>query len=99
MPFTRAQHRKDFVDAVIAGGGNIRTTQQWGRLKLEEDNWKDDPEGQIKVRRMHDFFENIIREHTAHIYPELMAKKEDFKFGIKGLFIIILFIFNLAFLF
>ena len=79
VPFTSAQKRKDFVEAVIAGGGQIRTTQQWGRLKLESQNWSDDPIGQEKVIKMHAFFENLIRKHAAMIYPELMEKKDSFR--------------------
>lgn len=77
VPYTGAQNRKDFVKKVINGGGKIRTTQQWARLKLENFNY--DEEKESKVREMHMFFENVIREHTSLIYPELMEKKETFR--------------------
>jgi len=77
IPYTRAQNRKDFVKKVINGGGMIRTTQQWARLKLENFNY--DEVQERKVREMHRFFENVIRQHTSHIYPELMEKKDTFK--------------------
>jgi len=76
IPYTRAQNRKDFVKKVIKGGGNIRTTQQWARLRLE--NFEYDDAKKVKIREMNDYFENVIREHTSLIYPELMAKKETF---------------------
>ena len=77
IPYTSAQNRKDFVKKVINGGGQIRTTQQWSRLKLE--NFDYDEEKRDEVRKMHDFFENAIREHTSLIYSELMDKKDTFR--------------------
>ena len=75
--YTRAQNRKDFVKKVIEGGGQIRTTQQWARLKLE--NFSYDETKENEVREMHRFFENAIRQHTSLIYPELMSKKDNFR--------------------
>ncbi len=77
VAYTSSQNRKDFVKKVIHGGGKIRTTQQWGRLKFE--NFAYDENELNKVRKMHDFFENAIRQHTSLIYPELMEKKETFR--------------------
>jgi Rps23 Pro-64 3,4-dihydroxylase Tpa1-like proline 4-hydroxylase len=76
IPYTRSQNRKDFVKKVISGGGNVRTTQQWARLKLE--NFSYDEVKQNEIREMHRFFESVVREHTSLIYPELMEKKETF---------------------
>ena len=77
IPYTKSQNRKDFVKKVISGGGEIRTTQQWARLVLERFDY--DEEKRDKVHKMNDFFENVIREHTSLIYPELMEKKETFR--------------------
>ena len=77
IPYTRSQNRKDFVKKVISGGGKIRTTQQWARLKFE--NFSYDEEKENQVREMHRFFEKVIREHTSLVYPELMEKKETFR--------------------
>jgi Rps23 Pro-64 3,4-dihydroxylase Tpa1-like proline 4-hydroxylase len=77
IPYIRAQNRKDFVKRAISGGANIRTTQQWARLKLE--NFIYDEAKQEEVRNMNKFFENVIRQHTSLIYPELMKKKNTFR--------------------
>jgi Rps23 Pro-64 3,4-dihydroxylase Tpa1-like proline 4-hydroxylase len=68
--------RKDFVKNVILGGGDIRTTQQWGRLCLES---YDETEKESTIDTMDAFFNDAIRKHTSLIYPELMAKKDTFK--------------------
>ena len=77
IPNIRAQNRKDFIKKVINGGGDIRTTQQWAILKLENFNYDDVKAN--KVHEMNDFFDNVIRKHTSLIYPELMEKKETFR--------------------
>lgn len=75
IPYARADNRKQFVNQVIAGGGDIRTTQQWSRLKLEN---FEGVEAQ-KIRDMDAYFGRVIRKHTSLIYPELFDKKNTFK--------------------
>jgi Rps23 Pro-64 3,4-dihydroxylase Tpa1-like proline 4-hydroxylase len=67
------QKRKDFINQVIAGGGNIRTTQQWYLLNLENFDGDD-----FSMKEMSNFYKNLFRQHTSLIYPELMEKKESF---------------------
>ena len=59
-----------FIKKVINGGGDVRTTQQWAILKLENFNYDDVKSN--KVHKMYDFFDNVIRKHTSLIYPELI---------------------------
>jgi len=75
IPYVRVDNRKDFVNQVIAGGGDIRTTQQWSRLQLEN---FEGAEAQ-KIRDMDTYFEDVIRKHTSLIYPELFDKKDTFR--------------------
>jgi len=69
----RVQKRKDFINAVIEGGGNIRTTQQWSLLNLQNFDGDD-----FDMKELSDFYKNLFRQHTSLIYPELMDKKETF---------------------
>lgn len=74
VPMDRAEHRKKFVSDVIKGGAeNVRTTQQWARLDISTHT------EELKLYKMTDFFETVVRKHTALIYPELMEKKDTFK--------------------
>ena len=69
----RVEKRKKFIEDVIDGGGNIRTTQQWYLLNLE--NF---PEDDFNMKDMSDFYKDLFRKHTSLIYPELMEKKDAF---------------------
>lgn len=76
VSYANKDRRKDFIRNVILGGGEIRTTQQWGRLCLES---YDETEKELTIDTMDDFFNDAIRKHTSLIYPELWEKKDTFK--------------------
>lgn len=74
VPMDGIKKRKQFVSDVIAGGAtNVRTTQQWARLNIATYT----PE--LPLYEMQDFFDSLVRSHTAMIYPELLTKKDTFR--------------------
>ena len=66
IPYERVAHRKEFVQAVQEGGGGIRTTQQWGKLMLNNL-----PGEGNRISEMDLYFRGLIRKQLALIYPEL----------------------------
>jgi len=66
IPYNRVAHRKEYVQAVQEGGGGIRTTQQWGRLMLNNL-----PGDGNKISEMDLYFKGLIRKQLALVYPEL----------------------------
>jgi hypothetical protein len=73
IPWDRISRRKEFVEAVQAGGGGIRTTQQWSKLALTNL-----PGDENKISEMDFWFRGLIRTHLALVYPELKAEKDTF---------------------
>jgi hypothetical protein len=73
VPYDRIPRRKEFIKAVQAGGGGIRTTQQWSKLALNNL-----PEDGNRISEMDLWFNGLIRTHLSLIYPELRAVKDSF---------------------
>ena len=73
ISYDRVANRKAFVQAVQAGGGGIRTTQQWGRLMTNNL-----PQDGNRISEMEAYFKGLIRKHLSLIYPELKAEEDTF---------------------
>ena len=73
IPYDRVAKRKEFILAVQAGGGGIRTTQQWGRLMTNNL-----PGDGNRISEMEAYFRGLIRKHLALVYPELKAEEDTF---------------------
>ena len=73
IPYDRIPHRKEFIKAVQAGGGGIRTTQQWSKLALNNL-----PGDENRISDMDSWFNGLIRKNLALIYPELGAVEDSF---------------------
>jgi hypothetical protein len=73
IPWDRIPNRKEFVKAVQAGGGGIRTTQQWSKLALTNL-----PGDENRISEMDQWFRGLIRTHLSLVYPELGAVRDSF---------------------
>lgn len=69
--WSRRQVRKKYIEDVIAGKGNIRTTQQWGRLDLSKGPSADHYE-------MARIFDLMIRNFSTRIYTYLEPIRDKF---------------------
>lgn len=73
IPYSKVAKRKEFIEAVQAGGGGIRTTQQWGKLMLNNL-----PGDENRISEMDLYFRGLIRKHLALVYPELREEEDTF---------------------
>lgn len=71
VAYNRRDIRKQFILDAIKGNGNIRTTQQWGRMDLSLGNSDDNYE-------MSRIFNTMIRNFSTRIYTYLEPIKEKF---------------------
>jgi len=78
ISMNQIERRKKFVEDVIKSGADSRTTQQWSLL-----NFQKFPEDNFDMEELIFFYKNLFRQHTALIYPELMAKKDSFSTSIQ----------------
>lgn len=69
VPYFRKNIRKDFINKAIAGGANIRTTQQWAWLNLSKGK-----NGQ-NLYKMQEIFNKLVKNFCCRIYNHLEQNK------------------------